>query len=67
MSAHWPVNQYEEARQTFAEVEKQDRKCAMAHWGEAMSLYHQLWDFPEAGKLEEGHKEVEAASDNSPA
>jgi hypothetical protein len=54
--------QYEEARQTFAEVEKQDRKCAMAHWGEAMSVYHQLWDFPEAGKLEEGHKEVEAAN-----
>jgi hypothetical protein len=54
--------QYEAARQTFAEVEKQDRKCAMAHWGEAMSLFHQLWDFPEAGKLEEGHKEVEAAN-----
>jgi len=58
--------QYEEARQTFAEVEKQDRKCAMAHWGKAMSLDHQLWDFPEAGKLEEGRKEVELANKLSP-
>ena len=58
--------QYEEARQTFAEVEKQDAKCAMAHWGKAMSLDHQLWDFPDAGKLSEGRKEVELANQLSP-
>jgi hypothetical protein len=33
---------YEEARQTFGEVAKCDAKCAMAHWGKAMSLDHQL-------------------------
>jgi len=53
--------QYEEARQTFAEVETQDRKCAMAHWGKAMSLYEQLWGFPDKKKLKEGHKEIEQA------
>ena len=37
---------YEEAEKTFIEVEKQDPKCAMAYWGEAMSLWHQLWDQP---------------------
>jgi hypothetical protein len=51
--------QYEQARQTFTEVEKRDAKCAMAHWGKAMSLDHQRWDFPDAGKLEEGHNEVQ--------
>jgi hypothetical protein len=58
--------QYEEARQTFVEVEKRDAKCAMAHWAKAMSLDHQLWDFPDAGKLEEGHNEVELAGQLSP-
>jgi methylmalonyl-CoA mutase cobalamin-binding subunit len=53
--------QYEEARQTFAEAETHDPKCAMAHWGQAMSLYHQLWDFPDGNKLEEGRKQIEQA------
>ncbi len=53
--------QYTEAQQTFAEVETRDSKCAMAHWGKAMALYHQLWDFPDEGKLKEGHKEIEQA------
>ncbi len=59
--------QYMEAHQTFAEVETRDPKCAMAHWGKAMSLYHQLWDFPDADKLKEGEQEVEQASKLHPA
>jgi hypothetical protein len=47
-------------------VEKRDAKCAMAHWGKAMSLDHQLWDFPDAGKLEADHNEVELAGQLSP-
>ena len=46
--------QYEEARQTFADVETRDAKCAIAHWGQAMALYHQLWDFPDEKQLQEG-------------
>ena len=53
--------QYEEARQTFAEVETRDAKCAIAHWGQAMALYHQLWEFPDEKQLQEGHKEIEQA------
>ncbi|PWT88561.1 MAG: hypothetical protein C5B54_10405, partial [Acidobacteria bacterium] len=38
--------EYEQANNQFAEVAKTDPKCAMAYWGQAMSLYHQLWDRP---------------------
>ena len=36
--------QYEQTRQAFAEIAKEDPKCAMAEWGIAMSHYHGLWD-----------------------
>jgi len=58
--------QYEEAQQTFAEVKSKDSRCAMAHWGAAMALYHQLWDFPDAKKLSEGHGEIEKGVKLSP-
>ena len=38
---------YEEAEKTFNKVAREDRGCAMANWGIAMSQYHQLWDYPE--------------------
>ena len=59
--------QYQEAQQTFAEAQSRDPKCAMAHWGSAMSLYHQLWDFPNDIKLKEGHAEIEKARKLNPA
>jgi hypothetical protein len=46
--------QYDQAEQTFAQVAQQDPTCAMAYWGEAMSLYHQLWDWPSADTLKQG-------------
>src|SRR5579872_5615009 len=45
--------QYQEAEQTFTQVAQQDPQCAMAYWGEAMSLYHQLWDWPSADTLKD--------------
>src|SRR5215475_7188972 len=48
--------QYLQSENTFAAAEKQDPKCALAHWGKAMALYHQLWDFPESKTLETGRK-----------
>ena len=36
--------QYQQAKQVFTEAATQEPPCAMASWGEAMSLYHQLWD-----------------------
>src|SRR6185312_12591195 len=35
--------EYEESERAFNEVAKLDPQCAMAHWGAAMSVYHQLW------------------------
>lgn len=53
--------QYLQSENTFTEAAKQDPKCAMAHWGMAMALYHQLWDFPDKKRLETGHKELDRA------
>jgi hypothetical protein len=38
-----------------------DGNCAIAHWGAAMALYHQLWDFPGRRTLKEGLENVEEA------
>src|SRR5437867_9721692 len=53
--------QYKESEQTFTEAAKSAPKCAMTHWGKAMALYHQLWDFPQEDTLKEGRKYVEQA------
>jgi tetratricopeptide (TPR) repeat protein len=53
--------QYMQAKETFREAAKRDPHCAMAHWGEAMSLYHQLWDFPQPDTIAEGGKDIEEA------
>ena len=53
--------QYLQSEQTFTEAAKQDPKCALAHWGKAMALYHQLWDFPDKKRLDTGRKELDAA------
>ncbi|MGC2109651.1 MAG: hypothetical protein WA655_09050 [Candidatus Korobacteraceae bacterium] len=37
---------YTAAENAFQEVADQDPKCAMAHWGIAMTYFHQLWDPP---------------------
>jgi hypothetical protein len=53
--------QYLQSENTFAEAAKLDSKCALAHWGKAMALYHQLWDFPDQKRLDTGRKELNAA------
>jgi tetratricopeptide (TPR) repeat protein len=50
--------QYEQARQAFAEIARQDPQCAMAEWGVAMSHYHGMWD---NGDLAAGHAALEKA------
>lgn len=52
---------YEEAEEQFTEVAKKDPACAMAHWGIAMSLFHQIWERPEDATLRRGHEEIELA------
>ncbi len=52
---------YEEAEKQFEEIARKDPKCAMAHWGVAMSLYHQLWDHPSESSLKRGWEEMRKA------
>jgi tetratricopeptide (TPR) repeat protein len=52
---------YEEAEKTFLDVEKQDPKCAMAYWGEAMSLWHQLWNHPDSATIQRASAELKKA------
>src|SRR5208337_3811626 len=37
---------YTAAENAFHGVAEEDRRCAMAHWGIAMTHFHQLWDPP---------------------
>jgi tetratricopeptide (TPR) repeat protein len=46
--------EYELADAQFAEVVKKDPGCALAYWGQAMTLYHQLWDRPTKADLAQG-------------
>jgi hypothetical protein len=52
---------YEEAQKEFEDIAKDDPKCAMAHWGIGMSIWHQLWNRPDAKVLKQGQDEVKRA------
>jgi tetratricopeptide (TPR) repeat protein len=52
---------YEEAEKEFQQISKDDPHCAMAHWGIAMSLWHQLWNDPDAKVIQRGRDEVHQA------
>src|ERR1700674_4663764 len=52
---------YQEAQRQFEEIAKADPDCAMAHWGVAMSVFHQIWDRPDAATVAHGWREMQAA------
>ncbi len=52
---------YEEAEEQFTELTKSDPKCAMAHWGIAMSEFHELWGRPEKAAMDKGWMEIQEA------
>ncbi len=52
---------YEEAEKEFEQIAKDDPHCAMAHWGIAMSIWHQLWNHPDAATIQRGQAEVKTA------
>ncbi len=58
---------YEEAEKEFLEIAKDDPHCAMAHWGVAMSLWHQLWNRPDTKVVKRGWDEVRKAEKNQRA
>src|SRR5579864_5514622 len=53
--------QYQQADQTFSEAGKRDPKCALALWGNAMSRYEQLWEFPSEKTLKLAAQDVQRA------
>ena len=46
--------EYEVADAQFQGVIKKDPHCAMAYWGQAMTLYHELWSRPSKADLAQG-------------
>jgi tetratricopeptide (TPR) repeat protein len=46
--------EYEMADAQFEEVAKKDPRCAMAYWGQAMTLHHELWSRPSKTDLAQG-------------
>ncbi|MGA9972499.1 MAG: tetratricopeptide repeat protein, partial [Candidatus Acidiferrales bacterium] len=54
---------YEEAQGQFEEVFKKDPGCAMALWGEAMSIYYPLWFQPSAETIQHGQQLIEQAQE----
>ena len=53
---------YTPAAEAFQKVAGEDPGCAMAHWGAAMSYYHQLWEPALPGDaLQKGRAELDLA------
>jgi hypothetical protein len=46
--------EYEVAERQFQAIEKEDPACAIAYWGEAMSIWHQLWSRPTEAESKRG-------------
>src|SRR6202030_2287010 len=58
--------EYETAINQFQDVAKRDPACAMVYWGQAMSLYHQLWDRPSKADLQRGAELLAKANTLNP-
>lgn len=54
---------YTVSEQAFRDVSTRDPDCAMAHWGMAMTHYHQLWEPPSGNELREGAAQIKRATD----
>jgi len=52
---------YDEAQPQFERIAQIDPQCAMAHWGVAMSLYHQIWERPNEQTTAHAWREMQAA------
>ncbi len=58
---------YEESAKAFREAAARDPRCAMAHWGLAMTEYHQLWEpYPGPAELKQGSSEIQKARELKP-
>jgi tetratricopeptide (TPR) repeat protein len=53
--------EYTEAEKAFVSVIDADPECAMAYWGVAMSIYHELWAPPGPKELKKGAALIDIA------
>jgi hypothetical protein len=53
--------EYEPAENAFKEVAAHDPQCAMAYWGQAMSIFHSLWTRLHKEELAKGRALLEKA------
>lgn len=53
---------YEESAKAFAAIAKVEPRCAMAYWGQAMSIYHPLWEQPSPQTLADGRALIQKAT-----
>jgi tetratricopeptide (TPR) repeat protein len=56
---------YEEAEKEFVQISNQDTHCTMAHWGVALSIWHQLWNQPDAKVIARGLSEANVAKQDA--
>jgi len=55
---------YHISEEAFRDVSVKEPGCAMAHWGMAMTYYHQLWDPPSSNdELREGAAQIRVAAE----
>jgi tetratricopeptide (TPR) repeat protein len=55
--------QYVASDQAFKSVAAQDPSCAIAYWGQSLTLWHGLWERPDAATLKTGHDELQKATE----
>jgi tetratricopeptide (TPR) repeat protein len=53
--------EYDRATQRFQTVIRDDPGCAIAYWGAAMALYHELWSDPSDSDLADGWQLIQKA------
>jgi tetratricopeptide (TPR) repeat protein len=53
---------YDEAKRQFERIAESDPTCAMAHWGVAMSVFHQIWNRPDEETMAQGRSEMQKAA-----
>ncbi len=54
---------YRVSEEAFRDVSVRDARCAMAHWGMAMTYYHQLWEPPSSDELRNGAEQIRIAAE----
>jgi len=58
---------YEASAEAFRQAAAKDPHCAMAHWGLAMTEYHQMWEpYPGPAELQRGSIEIQKARELKP-